>query len=65
MITRTVKLAVQDVRKAFRIRGRRSTGMWSEVLGGITFDVHEGEIVSLIGESGCGKTTLARTVQGL
>jgi NitT/TauT family transport system ATP-binding protein len=35
------------------------------VLRHISFDVAEGEIVSLIGESGCGKTTLLRIVQGL
>jgi NitT/TauT family transport system ATP-binding protein len=31
----------------------------------VSFDVYDGEIVSLIGESGCGKTTLLRTIQGL
>ena len=32
---------------------------------GVTFDVHEGEALALVGESGCGKTTLAKTVLGL
>ena len=29
---------------------------------GVSFDVHKGEIFGLVGESGCGKTTLGRTV---
>ncbi|MGD9902118.1 MAG: ABC transporter ATP-binding protein [Vicinamibacterales bacterium] len=60
------KLAVQNVRKAFRVReraGARETLL--NVLDGISFEVREGEIVSLIGESGCGKTTLLRVIQGL
>jgi len=29
---------------------------------GISFDVHRGEILGLVGESGCGKTTTGRTI---
>ena len=32
---------------------------------GVTFAVHEGESVALVGESGCGKTTTLRSIQGL
>ena len=61
-----VKLAVRHVNKSFRIRGRREAeDRILSVLGDVTFDVRQGEVVSLIGESGCGKTTLLKIVQGL
>ncbi len=37
----------------------------TEVVHGISFVVHEGELVTLLGPSGCGKTTTLRCVAGL
>lgn len=66
----SVKLSVRNVRKAFRLRAglagdENDKDRLLQVLGDVSFDVRQGEIVSLIGESGCGKTTLLRIIQGL
>ncbi|GGS46086.1 peptide ABC transporter ATP-binding protein [Planobispora rosea] len=49
-----------DVHVEFTARGRRA-----RAVDGVNLAVGEGEIVALVGESGCGKTTLARTLLGL
>ncbi|MSV61069.1 MAG: ATP-binding cassette domain-containing protein, partial [Actinobacteria bacterium] len=49
-------LEVQDLRVAY---GK------IEALKGISFNVNEGEIVTLVGANGAGKTTTMRTISGL
>jgi NitT/TauT family transport system ATP-binding protein len=66
MVNESVKLSVRNVHKSFRIRGQGGAqDRILNVLRDVSFDVRQGEVVSLIGESGCGKTTLLRIVQGL
>jgi oligopeptide/dipeptide ABC transporter ATP-binding protein len=57
-------LRVQGLKKHFPIVGgllKRQIGMVYAV-DGVEFDVRAGEIFSLVGESGCGKTTLGRSI---
>ena len=59
-------LALRDVHKHFPIRdawGRRSD--WLRAVDGVSLSVARGEILGVVGESGCGKTTLGKTVVGI
>lgn len=56
-------LQVFDLKKYFPIRGRlplRPVRSWVRAVDGISFVVRPGETFSLVGESGCGKTTTAK-----
>jgi peptide/nickel transport system ATP-binding protein len=53
-------LEVRDLRVEFP--GRHAV---ARAVDGVDLTMRSGEIVALVGESGCGKTTLARTIVGL
>ena len=59
-------LEVKDLccsyQKSVGLFGKKET---RQVLQHVTFDIHSGEVLGLVGESGCGKTTLARAILGM
>jgi len=59
------KLSVQNVSKTFRIAAADGSTRVLPVLRAVSFEVFDSEVVSLIGESGSGKTTMLRIIQGL
>jgi NitT/TauT family transport system ATP-binding protein len=58
-------VSVAGVTKRFKVRARAGEPEVMVALDGVSMDVHEGELVSLLGASGCGKTTLLRILAGL
>jgi peptide/nickel transport system ATP-binding protein len=53
-------LAIEDLKIEYRIRG-----FVARAVDGASFSVPRGEMVGLVGESGCGKTTVSRAIIGV
>ena len=65
---RTPLLEVRDLvtryplRRSFRDALERRPRRWAHAVDGISFDLDAGQMLALVGESGCGKTTTAQSL---
>lgn len=63
-MTGQMLVQVENLKKYFPIRA----GVFQQKVGdvkavdGVSFDIHSGETLGLVGESGCGKTTIGRAI---
>ncbi|MFA5471170.1 MAG: ATP-binding cassette domain-containing protein [Acholeplasmataceae bacterium] len=54
-------LRVEGLKQYFKLGSGRNK-MLNKAVDGVSFTIYKGEVFSLVGESGCGKTTTGRTI---
>ncbi len=54
-------LSVEELSVTFTARGRKD----ATAVDGVSFDVDQGQVVGLVGESGCGKSVTSLALMGL
>jgi peptide/nickel transport system ATP-binding protein len=61
-----IVLSVQDLHVWFELRrfGFGHAG-YVRAVDGVSFDLHRGEAIAIVGESGCGKSSLMKTILGI
>lgn len=66
-VEKKIALGIDDLKVWFDIEKNLfgKPGKYVKALDGVSFSIRKGEIFGLVGESGCGKTTLSRAIVGL
>ncbi len=64
---REVLVSVRNLKKYYPVKGGvlRRVVDWVQAVDDVSFDIYRGETLGLVGESGCGKTTVGRTILNL
>ena len=57
-------LSVRNLSVSYKVKQKGKTALFRAV-DGVSFDIASGEVVGLVGESGCGKTTISRAIMRL
>ena len=57
-------LEVKNLKQHF-VTGTGKYRIYNKAVDGVSFEIYRGEVFSLVGESGCGKTTTGRTIMRL
>ena len=55
-------LEVRDLKQYFSVPAGPFKSLKLKAVDGVSFDIKEGETLGLVGESGCGKTTVGRSI---
>ena len=59
MAENRVLFKITNLKQYFPLKKK---GLYVKANDGITINIHEGETLGLVGESGCGKSTMGRTL---
>ena len=63
MAEQTKLLEIKDLKKYFTVKKSGfNKNQMVKAVDGVSMDIFRGETLGLVGESGCGKTTLGRTI---